>query len=92
MRLWGAGVGATGGSIGGEAGGGTAHRPPRRPPASRGRCDQMPAARWPSGRLCGAELSSTSGGDAPGGAAPRRAERDRAGPGPESGSDGTELG
>lgn len=52
----------------------------------------MPAARWPSGRLCGAELSSTSGGDAPGGAAPRRAERDRAGPGPESGSDGTELG
>lgn len=72
----------------GEAGGGAVRSPPRRPPASRERYDPVPAARWPGGRLCGAELSSTSGGDAPGGAAPRWAERDRAGPGPENGSRG----
>lgn len=70
----------------GEAGGGAVRSPPRRPPATRGRCDPVPVARWPGGRLCGVELSSTSGGDSPGGAALRRADRGRAEPDPESGS------
>lgn len=89
--MWGFGVPALGrlGVRWGEAGGGAVRSPPRRPPASRGRCDPVPVARWPSGRLCGVELSSTSGGDSPGGAALRRADRGRAEPDPESSSRAT---
>lgn len=63
-----------------------APRVPARPPPGRRRCE-LPAARWRGGRLCVAELSSTSGGAAlaepgaaPGGAGPGRAERDRTEP------------